>query len=218
MRRGYLISFEGSEGCGKSTQIERLCQRLSACGREVVRVREPGGTPLGERIRDLLQHAPEGEGMSARSELMLFTASRAQLVDAVIRPAMAAGKVVVADRFLDSTTVYQGVARQLDTKAVAYINQFAVAGCLPDLTVYLDVKPALGLERVSARGDGTRDRIERERAEFFDAVRAGYLALAAGEPERIAVVNASGTVDEVARGVNEAVESRLHGIFQREGI
>ncbi len=218
MGKGYFISFEGSEGCGKSTQIEILCGLLVGCGHEVVRTREPGGTPLGERIRELLQHAPEGEGMSARSELLLFAASRAQLVVDVVRPALAAGKVVVADRFLDSTTVYQGVARGLGEAEVAAINGFAVDGCLPDLTIYLDMDPQLGMERVVARGEGVRDRMERERKEFFEAVRAGYLELASRESGRMVVVDAGGSVDEVAMAVREAVELKLHGIFQRKGI
>lgn len=218
MRKGYFISFEGSEGCGKSTQIQRLCDELAACGQEVVRVREPGGTPLGERIRELLQHAPEGEGMSPRSELLLFAASRAQLVHEVIQPALADGCIVVADRFLDSTTVYQGIARLLDLPTVATINSFAVNGCLPDLTLYLDLDTRLGLQRVAARGNGTLDRMERERVEFFESVRAGYLALAEREPERIVVLDASGTVDEVASEVHRIVELKIHGISKRKSV
>ena len=217
MGSGWFISFEGSEGCGKSTQIERLCDWLESSGRELVRLREPGGTPLGESIRGLLQHAPEGEGMSARAELLLFTASRAQLVDKVVKPALARGRVVVCDRFLDSTAVYQGVARRLGRDAVDSINAFAVDGCLPDLTFYLDLPPEDGMRRVLDRSTGARDRIEREQNEFFQRVRAGYLDLASDNPGRVVVVDAAASVDEVAGAIRGIVESRLNGISQATG-
>ncbi len=218
MKLGRFISFEGSEGCGKSTQIDTLCAALESSGHTVVRTREPGGTQLGEKVRHLLQHAPEGEGMENRTELLLFTASRAQLVEKKIRPALAAGAMVVCDRFLDSTTVYQGVARQIPADQVAFINSFAVDDCLPDLTIYLDLDPREGLHRVMQRTDGVRDRIESERSDFFERVREGYLSLAHKQPERIAVIDASGDVETVARLVRQTVEAKFHGIFERAGI
>ncbi|MDB2311178.1 dTMP kinase, partial [Opitutales bacterium] len=129
---GLFITFEGTEGCGKSTQIKALAERLQSEGKQVLQTREPGGTPLGEAVRNLLQHDAAGAGMSPEAELLLFTASRAQLTRERIIPAIAAGQIVLCDRFMDSTTVYQGVARQINTQAVATINQFAVGDARPD--------------------------------------------------------------------------------------
>ena len=150
MPRGLFISFEGSEGCGKSTQIQRLAARLTRLEKTLLLTREPGGTEIGEHLRELLQHSPAGHAMCAETELLLFTASRAQLVREKILPALAGGTIVVADRFLDSTTVYQGVARRLDPGQVRAINRFAVGDCLPDLTFILDLDPALARARLAA--------------------------------------------------------------------
>ena len=147
MQRGKFISFEGSEGCGKSTQIRRFVEWLRSLGYEVLVTREPGGTPAGEKIRHLLQHDPDGERLTPESELLLFAASRAQLVREVILPALDRGAWVVADRFLDSTTIYQGVGRGLDREAVACINAFAVGSALPDLTFLLDLDAAQNILR-----------------------------------------------------------------------
>jgi len=204
--RGRFITFEGSEGCGKSTQIARLRGRLESAGTAVLLTREPGGTPPGERIRDLLQHAPEGEGLTAEAELLLFAASRAQLVREVIRPALEVGTWVLADRFLDSTTVYQGVARGLDIVAVDAINAFAVGDCLPDRTLLLDISVEEGRRRIGARGDGDSDRMEREPDAFFEKVRAGYLELAAAEPQRFAVLDATRTPDEIETEIVRVLE------------
>lgn len=195
--RGRFITFEGSEGCGKSTQIARLKARLEGEGREVLLTREPGGTAAGEKVRDLLQHAPEGEGLTAEAELLLFAASRAQLVREVIEPALARGAWVLADRFLDSTTVYQGVGRGLGAEAVATVNALAVGGCLPDRTVLLDIDVAESRRRIAGRDGGVADRMEREPDAFFERVRRGYLELAAGEPGRFLVIDASATPDVV---------------------
>lgn len=209
MQRGKFITFEGSEGCGKSTQIGRFVDWLRAGGREVLLTREPGGTVLGERIRELLQHDPAGEGMVPESELLLFAASRAQLVRQAILPALEAGKWVVADRFLDSTTVYQGVGRGLDVAAVRRINAFAVGAAMPDLTFLLDLDAATGHTRaVLATGVGG-DRMESEPLAFFEAVRQGYLDLAREEPERIAVVDASRSVEEVFSSLRQVFEERF---------
>ncbi|MFP4165575.1 MAG: dTMP kinase [Opitutales bacterium] len=187
---GFFISFEGGEGCGKSTQIEALAKRIEAQGREVLRVREPGGTALGEAVRNLLQHDRAGDGMSPEAELLLFAASRAQLTRERIRPALNAGCIVLCDRFLDSTTVYQGVARALDPEAVASINRFAVENTLPDRTILLDIPAEEGLKRAQGRHNSKLDRIEQETVEFFKAVRKGYLQLAESEPERFRVLDA----------------------------
>jgi dTMP kinase len=199
--RGRFITFEGSEGCGKTTQIQSLRGRLQEEGREILLTREPGGTAAGEKIRDLLQHAPEGEGLTPEAEVLLFTASRAQLVREQIMPAIERGVYVLADRFLDSTTVYQGVARGLDAAAVADINRFAVGECMPDMTFLLDLDIKEGRRRVSERSGGDEDRMERETDAFFEKVRRGYLDLAAREPERFIVLDAMKSPDQIGREI-----------------
>ena len=205
--KGLFISFEGSEGCGKSTQIALLADRFRNAGREVVVLREPGGCPLGEKIRELLKFDPAGAGMTAEAELLLFAASRAQLVREVIRPALERGAIVLCDRFLDSTTVYQGVARAIAAEEVAAVNSFAAGGCLPDVTLLLDLATAEGLRRASER-KGPADRMEQEKEEFYESVRRGYLGLAAVTP-RIVVIDASDSPDEVGQAVIAATRSRL---------
>lgn len=206
---GLFITFEGTEGCGKSTQIKALAARLQREGQQVLQTREPGGTPLGEAVRNLLQHDDAGEGMSPEAELLLFTASRAQLTRERILPAIANGEIVLCDRFMDSTTVYQGVARQIDTEAVATINQFAVGEARPDLTILIDLSPEVGMARVHARSDGQLDRMEQEAIEFFQAVRAGYLKLAESEPERFLVLDGSASVETLEQQIWDAVQPRL---------
>lgn len=215
-RTGLFISFEGSEGCGKSTQIGRVAARLRDSGHEVIQVREPGGTPLGEKIRDLLKFDPAGASMTPAAELLLFAASRAQLVIEIIRPAIARGAVVLCDRFLDSTTVYQGVARALDSKEVAAINAFAVDGTLPDLTLLLDLDAAEGKRRASAR-KGPADRMEQEEDRFYEAVRRGYLELASEHPSRIAVIDASGDVESVEAAITAILKERLDWLELKGG-
>lgn len=210
--KGLFISFEGSEGCGKSTQIEKLSARFRNSGREVVTLREPGGCALGEKIRNLLKFDPAGAGMTTEAELLLFAASRAQLVREVIRPALDRGAVVLCDRFLDSTTVYQGVARAITPETVASVNAFATGGILPEVTLLLDLDAAEGRRRASAR-KGPVDRMEQERAEFYEAVRHGYLELAASESSRIAVIDASGDVQAVGVAIEAALSERLKGEF-----
>jgi dTMP kinase len=208
---GVFITFEGSEGCGKTTQIERLAARLEAEGQLVLVTREPGGTPLGESIRHLLKFAPEGMGMTPEAELLLFAASRAELVRRVIGPALDEGKWVIADRFMDSTTVYQGVARRLDAEPVRLINGFAVGDQRPDLTILLDLDPAEGRRRAMrrARPVDMPDRMEQMPAEFYEAVREGYLILARDEPERFRVVNAGRTPEVVEQEVWEHVKGLM---------
>ncbi|HEY5791685.1 MAG TPA: dTMP kinase, partial [Chthoniobacterales bacterium] len=197
-KRGIFISFEGGEGCGKSTQIARLGQALREARREVVLTREPGGTAVGEQIRHVLQYSKESSRMTPEAELLLFAASRAQLVREVIQPALAAGRVVLSDRFLDSTTVYQGAARRIPAETVAGINQFAIAGLLPDATLVFDLDVAVGRARMRARaGAPAHDRMENEPVEFYEAVRAGYRELARSQPERLILLDAARSPDEV---------------------
>ena len=217
MDQGIFISFEGSEGCGKSTQFERLRLRLSAAdtGRPLVTLREPGGTALGEDIRRLLKHTAPGWTILPEAELLLFAASRAQLVRETIAPALAAGGVVMCDRFLDSTTVYQGVARHLSRDDVAAINRFAAGSRLPDVTFLLDLPSpeALGrLRRRSLWANLPPDRMELELPAFYQQVRAGYLALAAEQPERFVTLDAALPADEIERTIWQTLTNRFHGL------
>lgn len=209
MQRGKFISFEGSEGCGKSTQIRRFVEMLRSEGREVILTREPGGTVVGEKIRHLLQHDPDAANLTDESELLLFAASRAQLVRELILPALEAGKWVVADRFFDSTTVYQGMARGLDEESVRHINSFAVGRAIPDLTLLLDLDAATGHARAVLSSGSGGDRMESLPLAFFEAVREGYLALARSEPARIAVIDASAGIEEVSAAIDQIFRERL---------
>lgn len=206
---GLFITFEGGEGCGKSTQIAALKARLEAMDKTVLQTREPGGTALGEYVRSLLQHDDAGQGMSPKAELLLFAASRAQHVRELIAPAIAQGQIVLCDRFLDSTTVYQGVARAIDSKKVDTINQFAIGDTKPDLTILIDLPPEIGLARVHARSDGQLDRMENEAVEFFLAVRQGYLDLAKSEPKRFLVLDGSHSVEELETQIWQRVRATL---------
>src|SRR5881396_2355427 len=177
MRRLPFITFEGSEGCGKSTQVQRLAARLEHSGVSYLVTREPGGTAISETIRELLQFAPHGETMRPQTELLLFEASRSQLVREIIQPALERGLCVISDRFFDSTTVYQGAARNLNTEMIARLNVFAVGDCIPDLTFVLDVDAATAESRMQK--PRRPDRMEQQSAEFHERVRRGYRDLAA---------------------------------------
>ena len=211
MPAGFLISFEGSEGCGKSTQIQRLRARLEAQGREVMVLREPGGTAVGEHIRHLLQHEKEAANMMPETELLLFAASRAQIVREKIQPALARGVVVMLDRFLDSTTVYQGIARGLPLDAVRAINSFAVGATMPQLTLVLDLASDAAWARIHQTGREL-DRMESQPIEFFEKVRQGYLDLASQDPQRICVIDAAQTVEAIEAQITKLVEERLHAL------
>jgi dTMP kinase len=202
---GRLIAFEGVEGSGKSTQLELLRQALDGRGREVVVTREPGGTPAGERIRALL--LDPGVELHPRSEALLFAAARAELVEAVILPALERGAVVLCDRYLDSSLAYQGGARGLGLGPVTDVNRFATGGLLPDLVVLLDLDPASGLRRRS----GQLDRIEAQDLAFHRRVRQAFCDLAAADPGRFAVVDGAAPVAEVAAGVQAAALALLEG-------
>lgn len=190
-KRGVLISFEGSEGSGKTSQISRLSTRLEDAGCDVVCTREPGGTDIGEEIRHLLKHASASTKISPEAELLLFAASRAQLVREVIVPSLDKGKIILCDRFLDSTTVYQGVGRQISAEPVHIINTFAVGDIIPDITIVLDIPAETGFDRIRHRTTDLPDRMENETIDFYRKVREGYLLLAKALPERFIVVDGS---------------------------
>lgn len=197
--QGRFITFEGGEGCGKSTQVRRLKEALEAEGHEVLLTREPGGTRLSELIRGLLKDEREDPPCD-RAELLLFLAARAQLVRNVIRPALAAGTWVVSDRFSDSTFAYQGYGRGLPLDVLRLANDFACEGLRPDLTVLLDVDAETSharMRRREAATNTTADRIEQAGDAFHARLRQGFLEMAAQEPDRIVTVDASGTPDEV---------------------
>ena len=199
MERGKFITFEGGEGCGKSTQVKRLKEALEREGLEVVLTREPGGTWLSEEIRHLIKDQ-DTDAPCDRSELLLFLAARAQLVKNVIRPALESGKWVVSDRFSDSTLAYQGYGRGLPLDILRDCNDFACEGLKPDLTLLLDVSPETARARLQGREAATNtsaDRIERAGDEFHARLRKGFAELAKAEPWRILTIDANGTVDEV---------------------
>lgn len=196
---GVFVTFEGGEGSGKSTQIGLLAARLVTTTLTVTR--EPGGTPLGERVREVLLH-PGEYAVDAWAELLLYEASRAQLVADEIRPALEAGGVAVCDRFTDSTLAYQGFGRGLPLDRVRAANELATGGLVPDVTVLLDIAPLVGLARATGQG---ADRLERESLEFHERVREGFLTLASAEPERFVVIDAEPQESQVAEAVAHAL-------------
>src|SRR6476469_2744676 len=211
MARGVFITFEGSEGCGKSTQVLRLAARLEQAGMRTVVTREPGGTAIGEKIRDLLQFAPESFAMTPETEVLLFEASRAQLVRETIQPALEQGMFVISDRFFDSTTVYQGVARKLSPDIVATLNAFAVGDTQPDVTFILDVDVETARARMlrRVRPIVVADRMEQEPIEFYERVCQGYRELAKREPDRFIIIDASKSPDEIENEIWTALTNRL---------
>ncbi len=204
-----MVSFEGSEGSGKSTQIARLASRLQKLGHDVVSVREPGGTEIGEQIRNIIVHNSKGDEMCAETELLLFTAARAQLVREVIAPALSRGALVLSDRFLDSSTVYQGIGRNLAADPVQQINRFAVGNVMPDLTIVIDVPMEVSLARIRQRASDIPDRMERENIGFYKKIREGYLLLAKSMPERLAVIDGSKTEDVIDKKIWEVVQKLI---------
>jgi dTMP kinase len=215
MPKGLFITFEGTEGCGKSTQISLLAEQLKAIGHRVRALREPGGTPIGEEIRHTLKHSEHNHAMTAEAELLLMNASRAQIVREIIRPALAAGEMVLCDRFYDSTTAYQGYGRELDLDKVKSIIEFAVGGTKPDLTLFLHVPAEVSAERVRSRQQATlplelqRDRFEEADRKFFERVAHGYGVIAASEPQRVKFINAAQPVEAVCKTIWEIVQPRL---------
>ena len=210
--KGIFITFEGTEGCGKSTQIELLSQRLRALGYRVRELREPGGTPVGEEIRHTLKHSKANVAMTPETELLLMNASRAQLVRETIRPALAAGEIVLSDRFYDSTTAYQGYGRGLDLSLVKSVIDFAVGDTRPNLTLLLHVTPEVSAERLLSRQSTLpfiRDRMEEGDRNFFARVAKGYEAIAASEPDRVRVVDGTDTIVVVCAKIWEQVQPIL---------
>lgn len=205
-RRGLFVTFEGGDGVGKTTQIALLAERLGSRGLEVVTTREPGGTELGAEIRRLLLHGGE---VSPRAEALLYAADRAHHVATKVRPALARGAVVLADRYLDSSVAYQGAARSLGPGEVRDLSLWATEGLLPDVTILLDAAPGLAERRTARRGD--KDRLEREPDSFRVALREQFLVLAEAEPERFVVIDAEQGIEEIAAQVAAAVEARLPG-------
>jgi dTMP kinase len=209
---GKFITFEGPEGSGKSTQIRRLAEKLEARGIKMSCTREPGGTATGEAIRNILQHDAVDEPLEERAELLLFTASRAQLMSQVILPALERGEWVLCDRFIDSTMAYQGYARGMDIDALKRINDFAIHSRKPDLTLLLDLDIERGFERLKdryANGAGAADRFEREARAFHHRVRDGYHTLARQEPGRFRIVNSDRPIETVAEEIWELVKGAL---------
>ena len=209
---GLFITFEGTEGCGKSTQVKLLAERLRSLGYVVHTLREPGGTPIGEEIRHTLKHSPANGAMTAEAELLLMNASRAQLVREVIRPALAAGEIIVSDRFYDSTVAYQGYGRQLDLPHVETVIEFAVGETKPDITLLVQVPPEVSAERLRSRQANlpfVRDRIEEADRAFFERVDQGYAVIAAADPDRIKLVNGAHSVAEVSVDIWSLIEPRL---------
>lgn len=202
---GRFLTFEGCEGCGKSTQIGLTLSWLRSAGLKVHEVREPGGTPIGEKIRHLLKHDADGDHMKPETELLLFAASRAELVRHLILPALSRGEWVVADRFHDSTTVYQGYARGLPMEEVAFINRFAIAKYEPDLTLVLDLDPSEARSRAlrRPRPAGQKDRLEDLDLNFYEAVAEGYRSLAKHQPQRVKLIEASGSREQTFTRIQE---------------
>lgn len=208
-----LITFEGIDGCGKSTQMRLLDEYLTERGLAVVSTREPGGTELGRKIRSALLDGGKGS-VDPLAELLLYAADRAQHVRQVIMPALAEGKVVLSDRFYDATTVYQGYARGFDLKLVNQLNELATGGLKPDLTLLFDLDVATGLKRTLRRGNeaglaARPDRLDQEPMEFHERVRKAYLEIAAREPERFRVIPATGSVEETFNLTTRAVRDLI---------
>ncbi len=202
-----FIAFEGGDGAGKSTQAARLAGALEARGLTVLRTREPGGTPIGEKLRSLVLEHGHGH-IDAHTEALIFAASRAAHASQVIRPALERGEVVLTDRYIDSSVAYQGAGRDLGTDAVRSINEWATSGLQPDLTVLLDVHPADGRSRRTA-GDAAEDRLESEADEFHARIRQAFLDLAASRPDSYLVLEAQQSVDELAARILDRVDQLL---------
>ena len=211
MAQGLFITVEGIDGCGKSTQARLIAAALEAAGHDVLRLREPGGVKISEQIREILLDPANAE-MGDVCELLLYEAARAQLVHQVIRPALAAGKTVICDRFYDSTTAYQAFADGLDRGMVSQANELAVDGCRPDLTLVFDLPVEDALRRRSGRE--AEDRLELKGLEFQERVAAGFRAVAADEPDRVKLIDAGGSIAEVFSGV--AAELRSAGLSVSE--
>lgn len=203
---GFFITFEGGDGSGKSTQSRLLAEWLESEGRTVLTTREPGGTELGIELREIVLHR-RGE-IVPRAEALIYAADRAHHVATKVRPAIARGEIVIQDRYLDSSVAYQGVGRGLGAEEVRTVSLWATEGLLPDLTILLDLDEALGRDRLTAART-KYDRLEAEQHEFHARVRAAYLELAAAEPERFLVLDATGEVETIAAAIRDRVRTLL---------
>jgi len=206
VKKGFFISLEGGEGAGKSTQHRRIVEWLSSKGRTVIEAREPGGTPVSEQIRQVLLDT-RNAGLNATAELLLMFAARSQLVEEVILPALADGKVIVCDRFADASYAYQGGGRQLGAETVAKVEQLVLKDLQPDLTLLFDVPVELGMTRVAGRGEA--DRFEVESVRFFERVRKAYLERAAANPQRFKIIDASQDQEQVWLQVETVLKAGL---------
>lgn len=207
MKCGFFISFEGSEGCGKSTHIKMLAEYFANKGFECLLTREPGGTQVSEKIRDIL--LDKGNCISQKAEILLFEAARAQHVDELISPALKEGKIVICDRFADSTSAYQGAARKIDANSVEWLNKFATSALAPDLTLVLDISAELGLARAKKRDLQGSDRMGSEKLPFYEAVRNAFLNLAKTHPDRVKVIDSSGEKEETFEKILSAVKEKF---------
>ena len=205
--RGIFITFEGTDGSGKTTQIQRLSADLRQVGCDLCLTREPGGTPISEQIRDILLN-PDHSEMAATTELLLYAASRAQHVSEVIKPALEAGKVVISSRFADAMVVYQGYGRGLDLERINRLNQISTDGVTPDVTFVLDLPVEVGLQRVQ-NSRGGLDRLEREKMEFHRRLREGYQILAKQEPQRLKIIDAQVSPEQVYAQIQGAIQPLL---------
>jgi dTMP kinase len=216
MSRLPFIAFEGSEGSGKSTQVQRLASHLEQSGVPFLVTREPGGTAIGESIRELLQFAPHNAGMTPETELLLFEASRSQLVREIIKPALERAVCVIADRFFDSTTVYQGAARKLDRQFVKQLNEFVIGDCVPDVTFVLDVDAETAHSRMQQ--PRRADRMEQQPAEFYERVRQAYRELAAREADRVVLIDGAQPPDKIEKDIWETLRTRFPVFANRSNI
>jgi dTMP kinase len=212
LARGYFISFEGGEGVGKTTQIKRLAASLRELGHEVLETREPGGSPGAEAVRHVLLSGA-AEALGPKLEAVLFAAARSDHVETVIRPAIEAGGIVLTDRFMDSSRVYQGVTGGLEPDFMAALERVTVNGMTPDLTIILDIEPEEGLKRASARraSGESADRFEKEQLEIHRRRREAFLDIARAEPERCVVIDAAADEDAIAAAVLDAVKNAMTG-------
>ncbi|MDD3015313.1 MAG: dTMP kinase [Lactococcus chungangensis] len=211
MSKGILITLEGPEGAGKTTILHQILPILTQMGVDILTTREPGGIRIAENIREIIL-APENTAIDGKTELLLFAAARRQHLNEKVRPALAEGKIVIIDRFIDSSVAYQGYARGIDVADVETINNFATDGLLPDLTLYFDVDTEIGLSRVMS-GDREVNRLDLEAQEMHQKVRAGYQAIAKANPKRIVTIDASQAIDQVVAATLSTLQIRFPEIF-----
>jgi len=208
--KGSFITFEGIDGSGKTTQLNRLAETLRRVGRDVLVTCEPGGTPLGREIRKAFLETKQD--VEPLAELLLFAADRAQHVQHLILPALAAGRIVISDRYADATTAYQGAGRGFDLELIKSVIAIATGGLKPDLTLFFDIDPQSAVDRMAFRGEHKMNRMDLESLEFYTRVREAYLRIAAAEPARFRVIDADRGVDEIAEETLNIVTEHLKGV------